>query len=177
MIIFVTTRQQNAVANKMETVIKRSLRTKLKTVLGILVALILVSCGCDQESRIRIDRDSVKVVQGRYTGETIDLTFYAELTDSIPPYREVYWCKGDGQFHSIQQTSNGVTLSYEVFNPFGELDLKTLSDNVGPSKTVTFPLPVFSTPENPYEYTLRVTFYFNGRKYDTYRGKFRLTHP
>ena len=142
----------------------------------ILALLVLVLHGCNFKGAF-IDRDSVKVEQGRYTGETINLTFYADLTGLVSPERVVYWDRGDARFHRIQDPGDGITLSYEVLNPFGELDVKTLSDKVGPSKTVTLPLPVFSTPENPYEYTLRVTFYIYGRKRDTYRAKFLLKHP
>ena len=143
--------------------------------ISLFVLLVLVLHGCNLYGTI--DGDSVKVKQGRYDGETVELTFFAELTGTVSPERAVYWDRNDGRFHSESPTSDGITLSYEVFNPFGDLDLKTLSDNTGPSKTAALPLPVFSTPENPYEYTLRVTFYVNGRKHDTYRAKFLLKHP
>ena len=143
--------------------------------ISLFVLLVLVLHGCNLYGTI--DGDSVKVKQGRYDGETVELTFFAELTGTVSPERAVYWDRNDCRFHSESPTSDGITLSYEVFNPFGDLDLKTLSDNTGPSKTVALPLPVFSTPENPYEYTLRVTFYVDGRKHDTYRAKFLLKHP
>ena len=143
--------------------------------ISLYVLLVLVLHGCNLYGKI--DGDSVKVKQGRYDGETVELTFSAELTGEVSPERAVYWDRNDGRFHSEPATSGGITLSYEVFSPFGDLDLKTLSDYAGPSKTVALPLPVFSTPENPYEYTLRVTFYVNGRKHDTYRAKFLLKHP
>lgn len=143
--------------------------------ISLFVLLVLVLHGCNLYGTI--DGDSVKVKQGRYDGETVELTFFAQLTGTVSPERAVYWDRNDGRFHSESPTSDGITLSYEVFNPFGDLDLKTLSDNTGASKTVALPLPVFSTPENPYEYTLRETFYVNGRKHDTYRAKFLLKHP
>ena len=160
----------------MMTVIKASLRLKLKMVLGILIAIILALPGCNRNSGVKIERNSVKVMQGRYTGETINLAFYAELTDTVSPIGGVYWSKADGRFHHETQVDS-VHFLYEVFNPFGERELKTMSNQVGRSKTVRLPLPVFSTPEKPYEYTLRVTFYYGGQKYDTYSAKFRLTHP
>ena len=141
------------------------------------ILLVLALCGCDRNSGVKIDRSSVKVEQGRYTGETINLTFYAELTDMVPPIRSVFWDKADGRFHQSGTPVDGVFFVYEVFNPFGERDLKTMSEKAGPSKTVTLPLPVFSTPEDPYDYTLKVTFYYGSRKKDVYSTKFRLTHP
>ena len=155
--------------NRFFTIMNRALHIPL------FVLLILILHGCNLYGKI--DRDSVRVKQGRYDGETVELTFFAELTGVVSPVSAVYWDRNTGRFNSEQATSDGVTLSYEVFSPFGDLDLKTLSDNEGPSKTVALPLPVFSTPENPYEYTLRVTYYVNGRKHDTYRAKFLLKHP
>lgn len=111
------------------------------------VLLVLVLHGCNLYGKI--DGDSVEVKQGRYDGETVELTFSAELTGEVSPGWKVYWDRNDGRFHSEPPTSDGITLSYEVFNPFGELDLKTLS----------------------------VTFYVFGRKRDTYRAKFLLKHP
>lgn len=147
--------------------------------ISLLVLLVLALCGCIRRPKIKIDRDSVKVEQGRYTGETIDLIFYADLTRVVTPTlgRTVYWSKNDGRFHQSETPIDGYFFVYEVFNPFGEQDLKTKSERVGPSKAATLPLPVFSTPEKPYEYTLRVTFYLNSRKEDTYLARFRLTHP
>ena len=147
--------------------------------ISLFVLLVLVLCGCVRRPKIKIDRNSVKVEQGRYTGETIDLIFYADLTKVVTPSlgRTVYWSRDDGRFHQSETPIDGYFFVYEVFNPFGELDLKTKSERVGPSKATTLPLPVFSTPEKPYEYTLRVTFYLNSRKEDTFLAKFRLTHP
>ena len=147
--------------------------------ISLFVLLVLVLCGCVRRPKIKIDRNSVKVEQGKYTGETIDLIFYADLTKVVTPSlgRTVYWSRDDGRFHQSETPIDGYFFVYEVFNPFGELDLKTKSERVGPSKATTLPLPVFSTPEKPYEYTLRVTFYLNSRKEDTFLAKFRLTHP
>ena len=154
---------------------KESLRMKVMRKLLTDILFVLAICGCDMYAKI--DGDSVKVKQGRYDGETVELTFFAKLEGTVSPERVVYWDRNDGRFHSDPQPNDGVTFCYEVFSPFGDLDLKTLSDNLGPSKTVALPLPVFSTPENPYEETLRVTFYVNGRKHDTYSAKFLLKHP
>jgi hypothetical protein len=147
--------------------------------ISLLVLLVLALCGCDRRPKIKIDRGSVKVEQGRYTGETIDLIFHADLTKVVTPSLEntVHWSRDDGRFHQSETPVDHFFFVYEVFNPFGERDLKTTSHQVGPSKATTLPLPVFSTPEQPYEYTLRVTFYLNSRKQDTYLAKFRLTHP
>ena len=51
--------------------------------ISLLVLLVLALCGCIQRPTIKIDRGAVKVEQGRYTGETIDLVFYADLTPPI----------------------------------------------------------------------------------------------
>ncbi len=148
----------------------------MKKTLLFLTVLSSVLSGCDSTPAIMIDRDSVKIVQGKYTGETLDLTFHADLTGTVDTER-VYWEHGDGRFHRDSFPQDGVTLSYEVFNPFGDLDLKTLNDRVGDSKTVTFPLPVFGTDDNPYDYTLRITLYINARKIDSYSAKFHLNEP
>ena len=147
--------------------------------ISLLVLLVLTLCGCIQRPKIKIDRGAVKVEQGRYTGETIDLVFYADLTRVVTPSlrKTAYWSRDDGRFHQSETPVDDFFFVYEVFNPFGEQDLKTTSKKVGPSKATTLPLPVFSTPDKPYEYTLKVTFYLNSRKEDTYLAKFRLTHP
>lgn len=142
----------------------------------IALFVLLVLSGCSFESGIKIDRDSVKIIQGKYNGETVDLTFYADLTSTVDS-EWTYWSKSDGRFHQYKHPNAGTTLCYEVFNPFGELDLKTLSDKVGSSKTVTLPLPVFWSEDNPYEYTLRVTFYYNAKKQDSFSVRFRLNEP
>ena len=139
----------------------------------IVLSVLLVLSGCDLKSGIKIDRNSVKIIQGKYNGETVDLTFYADLTSTVEP-EWTYWSKSDGRFYHEADPNGGITLCYEVFNPFGELDLKTLSDKVGSSKTVTLPLPVFGSDDNPYEYTLRVTFYYNAKKQDSFSVRFRL---
>jgi beta-galactosidase/beta-glucuronidase len=145
---------------------------------SILVFLLLIAAGsCSFSSRVKIDGNSVKIEQGQYNYDSIDLTFYAELTDTISPDKGVYWSRYDGRFHKDGTLTNGVTLSYEVLNPFGEVELRTLNDATGPSKTAQLPLPVFWSEENPYEYTLRVTFYINGKKQDCYTARFRLTLP
>lgn len=147
--------------------------------ISLLVLLVLALCGCIQRPKIKIDWGAVKVEQGRYTGETIDLVFYADLTRVVTPSlrKTAYWSRDDGRFHQSETPVDDFFFVYEVFNPFGEQDLKTTSKKVGPSKATTLPLPVFSTPDKPYEYTLKVTFYLNSRKEDTYLAKFRLTHP
>ena len=142
----------------------------------IALSVLLVLSGCNFQSGIKIDRGSVKIIQGKYSGETVDLTFYADLTSTVEPMW-TYWSRYDGRFHQGEYPNDGTTLSYEVFNPFGELELKTLSDKVGSSKTVTLPLPVFGSDDNPYEYTLRVTLYYNARKLDRFSVKFRLNEP
>ena len=144
----------------------------------IALSVLLVLSGCSFESGIKIDRDSVKIIQGKYNGETVDLTFHADLTSTVES-EWTYWSKSDGRFHreAHPNPNGGITLCYEVFNPFGELDLKTLSDEVGSSKTVTLPLPVFGSEDNPYEYTLRVTFYHNAKKQDSFSVRFRLNEP
>lgn len=139
----------------------------------IVLTVLLILTGCNVKSGIKINRDSVKVIQGKYNGETVDLTFYADLTAKVEP-EWTYWDKSDGRFHRDEHPNDGTTLCFEVFNPFGELDLKTMSDKVGSSETVTLPLPVFWTEDNPYEYTLRVTFYYNAKKQDSYSVRFRL---
>ena len=142
----------------------------------IALSVLLVLSGCNRNSGIKIDRDSVKITQGKYDGETIELTFYADLTSNVEP-EWTYWSKSDGRFHRDEHPNDGTTLSYEVFNPFGGLDLKTMSDKVGFSKTVTLPLPVFGTKDKPYEYTLRVTLYYNARKQDSFNVRFSLNEP
>ena len=142
----------------------------------IVLTVLLILTGCNAKSGIKIDRNSVKVIQGKYNGETVDLTFYADLIATVEP-EWTYWDKSDGRFHRGEHPNDGTTLCFEVFNPFGELDLKTMSDKVGSSKTVTLPLPVFWTEDNPYEYTLRVTFYYNAKKQDSYSVRFRLNEP
>ena len=142
----------------------------------IVLSVLLFLSGCDLKSGIKIDRNSVKIIQGKFNGETVDLTFYADLTSTVEP-EWTYWSKSDGRFHQEEHPNDGTTLCYEVFNPFGELDLKTMSDKVGSSKTVTLPLPVFGSEDNPYEYTLRVTFYYNAKKQDSYSVRFRLNEP
>ena len=144
----------------------------------IALSVLLVLSGCNRNSGIKIDRDSVKITQGKYDGETVELTFYADLASNVEP-EWTYWSKSDGRFHreAHPNPNGGITLCYEVFNPFGELDLKTLSDEVGSSKTVTLPLPDFGSEDNPYEYTLRVTFYYNAKKQDSYSVRFRLNEP
>ena len=139
--------------------------------------LVLVLAGCDFKSGIRIDRDSVNVVQDKYYGDCINLSFHAELTDSVKTNNRIYWSRGDGRFHQDNASSNGVMLIYEVFDPFGELELKTKSETPGTSRTVQLGLPVFWSEENPYEYTLKVTLYINSREQDTFSCKFHLIHP
>ena len=149
----------------------------MKTSLYISVFLLLLAAGaCSFSPQVKIDGSSVKIEQGRYNYDSIDLTFYAELTDTIAPDR-VYWDRNDGRFHKDETSSDGMTMSYEVINPFGEVELTTFKDAAGPSKTAQLPLPVFWSEENPYEYTLRVTFYLNGKKQDRYFTRFHLTPP
>lgn len=142
----------------------------------VVLLLLIVAGGCSFSPAIKIDKESVKVEQGKYNYDSIDLTFYADLTRPIEP-EWTYYSKADGRFHRDTNPKSGVTLAYEVFNPFGELDLKTTCDAAGQAKTAQLPLPVFWSEELPYEYTLRVTFYYNGKKQDRYSARFRLTHP
>ena len=131
----------------------------------VVLLLLIVAGGCSNSSAIKIDKDSVTVKQGKYNYDSIDLTFYADLTGAIEPeWRDA-------------NPNSGVTLAYEVINPFGETDLKAMCDAAGQAKTAQLPLPVFWSEEQPYEYTLRVTFYYNGKKKDRYVARFRLTHP
>lgn len=149
---------------------------KVQYCLYILIILFLIATeSCSSSSLVKIDGSSVKIEQGQYNYDSIDLTFSAELTDTIPPDSGVFWSRYDGKFHKNGTPTHGITLSYEVLNPFGDVELKTLKDATGPSKTAQLPLPVFWTEENPYEYTLRVMFYINGKKKDCYTTRFRLT--
>ena len=142
----------------------------------VVLLLLIVAGGCSFSPAIKIDKDSVKVVQGKYNYDSIDLTFYADLTGYIAP-EWTYYSKADGRFHRDTNPKSCVTLAYEVFNPFGELDLKAMCDAAGQAKTAQLPLPVFWSEDLPYEYTLRVTFYYNGKKQDCYTARFRLTLP
>lgn len=150
---------------------------KKRSYLLLVLFWILTLAGCNSKSGIRIDKSSVNVVQGQYYGDCINLTFHADLTDSVKTGDRVYWSRYDGRFHQDKAPSNGVTLVYEVLNPFGELELKTMSDAPGTSNTVQLGLPVFWSEENPYEYTLRVTFFINAKKRDSFTARFHLTYP
>ena len=128
------------------------------------------------KSGIKIDGNSVQVIQGKFTGEMVYLTFSANLTSSVSSGRSC-WSRFDGQFHWDPYGGDGITLIYEVLTPFGDVDVSTMSTKVGPTHTVSLPLPVFWTEENPFEYTLRITFYIDAQKQDTYYARFRLTEP
>ena len=141
-----------------------------------LLTLLLVLSGCNLNSGIKIDRNSVQVIQGKYTGDMVYLTFSANLTSSVSPGRS-YWSRYDGRFHWDPDAGDGITLIYEVLTPFGEVDVSTMSTKVGPTHTVSLPLPVFWTEENPFEYTLRISFYIDAQKQDTYYAQFRLRAP
>lgn len=143
----------------------------------IVLSVLLVLSGCDLKSGIKIDRDSVKVHLVKYDGEWAYLTFNACLTDKVTPAERVLWSRDDGRFHRDANETDGIFFVYEVLNPFGEVDLKTKSEKPGTTNAATLPLPVFWTEENPYEYTLRITFYLNSRVQDRYSVRFRLNEP
>ena len=147
-----------------------------RTITILLLFLLIPFGGCSSGSGIKIDRSSVKIHQGKYYGDILELSFSTGLTGVIVP-EEVYWSRDDGRFHLDNTPSDGISFCYEVFNPFGESELKTLSDGIGPTKPVQLPLPVFWSEEYPYEYSLEITFYVNARVQDRYRAKFRLTYP
>ena len=144
--------------------------------MNIVVLLLIISGGCSSSPAIKIDQDSVKVEQGKFNYDNIDLAFYTDLTGTIEN-EWTYWSKKDGRFHTVNQPNSGTTLVYEVFNPFGDLELQVMNDTPGQAKTAQLPLPVFWTEDLPYEYTLRVTVFYNGRKQDRCFARFRLTRP
>ena len=143
----------------------------------LFILLLAMLGGCSFKTGIKIDRGTVEVRQGKSDGEDISISFHAELTDTVPAVAMVHWNRGDGKFHAEGDAHDGVVLIYEVFNPFGELELKTRKDGTGWTPSVLMGLPVFSTPENPYEYTLKVTLYLFSRKEDVFFGHFTLTAP
>lgn len=153
-----------------------NLQGQMREMKKILLLLLVLFSGCRFDPGIKIDRSSVRIHQGKYYGDIIELSFSTGLTGVIVP-EEVYWNRNDGRFHLDELPSDGITFYYEVFNPFGESELKLLSDGVGPSKPVQLPLPVFWSEEYPYEYTLEITFYINARVQDRYRANFRLMYP
>lgn len=119
--------------------------------ISLLVLLVLALCGCSQRPKIKIDRNSVKVEQGRYTGETIDLIFYADLTKVVTPSfrKTAYWSRDDGRFHESNTPVDNYFFVYEVFNPFGEQDLKTTSKKLALPNQPRFPFRFFRPRRNP----------------------------
>ena len=143
----------------------------------IALSVLLILSGCIFKSGIKIDRDSVKINLVKYDGEWAYLTFHARLTGEVTPAERLFWSRDDGRFHRDANETDGIFIVYEVLNPFGEVDLKTKTEKPGTTNTATLPLPVFWTEENPYEYTLRITFYLNSRVQDRYSVRFRLNEP
>ena len=66
----------------------------------ILLFLFLIATeSCSSSSLVKIDGNSIKIEKGQYNYDSIDLTFSAELTDTIPPDSGVFWSRDDGRFH------------------------------------------------------------------------------
>ena len=100
----------------------------------------LILSGCNLESGLKIDRNSVKVNLVKYDGEWAYLTFHARLTDEVTPAERVFWSRDDGRFHRDANETDGIFFVYEVLNPFGEVDLKTKSEKPGTTNAATLPL-------------------------------------